>query len=1092
MIDLKYWLSKEQIKALSKEEAVEFYNVWADYWRYDIGINVMPGAWRIIDKEKKFIPIRHWKEYQDKPIPEKVHQDWKDNGSFVTGIAGIFGLVWHRPDKKGYYFGQVDADNALAIKEILRWKGDIDVAAFAKRTVVEQHADNRERSMHFDVYSKTPLTNKEADVPKDDNDRPSFEVRCIGRMGIMAGSKHRKGHPMMLLSHGAIDVTVEPMTLEDDHLGQYLNSICTKYGLNPYLGNGNEHHRNHTNNKDKKEAYNEHDDGIPLDEELAQMIRRGPPIYDESIEIRNGTRHNTMLKIADSILFRYSDESDLRSLKDWFILINEHCCTPNPLSSGERDQIWNDAVDYVSRKKAEESGRILTVSDTIREKPGNIIVRGSIVSVTSPFKVAYSAKWRCLECNTLTGFSVTDSNNNSGIRPIVYLNDLKPSKCANCGEKYFEFDYDNSVFDDAKIICLQNSGDTATQDLDEQLEVMVCGDYTRDIRAGEALTIHGRTYISTSNNSSSGGSGRKTNRKLITIMVAKFVVYEDRRTFDITDRDIEAFHRFANYKDDDGKNGVIERLVSMFAPNVIGENDKKLGCLRSAVGGVEEHRRGRIHTLFVGDKGLAKSLLMKESTKAVPNSRYITAQSASSKSALGIVDASNDTKTLVYGPIPLSSGSLVGIDELQTWALFEQGSLLSVMEEGEFFLLKYGKNMPIQAHTTIMATMNQQDIVYTNRSSIAKEEITILQPLLDRFDQVYVSLDNRTEEEDRAYADIRIESITKRRPHNYNYLTKYLLYATGIQSLFTAEAKSMLKEFWISLRRERLAGNRTLEGIFRTAEATAKLHLKTLVDADIATEVMESKRLEQLQHSKFINTIEDPRVVAVEAMVEVVRKTSGPIAFDEIVRQVCALFRQVNDWLLGGGTSILMSAHNRRYRELYDRFFQRIKQPGSTIIVTSIKPLVVVWQTSKVVSVDMDTHEENIAAITTATAAGANDANDTYDIYDKNKVPDNSKSVLPKGHKFTESPTCEKKDDLATIRRTDFAISENENLSYMSHMSHRPENGRDNNNTNGLTYEYLEAVNAYRCDWCKGIYYAETKDTNAAHPCNFSGRGSAT
>ena len=40
------------------------------------------------------------------------------------------------------------------------------------------------------------------------------------------------------------------------------------------------------------------------------------------------------------------------------------------------------------------------------------------------------------------------------------------------------------------------------------------------------------------------------------------------------------------------------------------------------------------------------------------------------------------------------------------------------------------------------------------------------------------------------------------------------------------------------------------------------------------------------------------------------------------------------------------------------------------------------------------------------------------------------------------------------------------------------------------TYEYLEQVNAYRCNWCKCIYFGDTKDTNAAHPCNFRGRGS--
>ena len=123
----------------------------------------------------------------------------------------------------------------------------------------------------------------------------------------------------------------------------------------------------------------------------------------------------------------------------------------------------------------------------------------------------------------------------------------------------------------------------------------------------------------------------------------------------------------------------------MTAPNVIGWDEIKLGCLRSIVGGTEQKTRGRINTLLVGDKGLAKSLMMRECTKMRPNSRYITAHSASSKSAIGIVDVVNDTKTLIYGPVPLSSGAMVGIDELQTLTFDEQWSILNVMEEGEFF-----------------------------------------------------------------------------------------------------------------------------------------------------------------------------------------------------------------------------------------------------------------------------------------------------------------------------------------------------------------------------------------------------------------------
>lgn len=68
----------------------------------------------------------------------------------------------------------------------------------------------------------------------------------------------------------------------------------------------------------------------------------------------------------------------------------------------------------------------------------------------------------------------------------------------------------------------------------------------------------------------------------------------------------------------------------------------------------------------------------------------------------------------------------------------------------------------------------------------------------------------------------------------------------------------------------------------------------------------------------------------------------------------------------------------------------------------------------------------------------------------------------------------------------DSSVEQNENL---SHMSHTPGNDRDN--TNGVTYEYLEAVNVYRCNRCKNTYYDNTKDTHAAHPCNYRVKGNS-
>ena len=64
-----------------------------------------------------------------------------------------------------------------------------------------------------------------------------------------------------------------------------------------------------------------------------------------------------------------------------------------------------------------------------------------------------------------------------------------------------------------------------------------------------------------------------------------------------------------------------QRITAMFAPNVYGHADKKMGIIRSIVGGskaengAQNGRRGRIHTLLIGDPGTAKTVLSIESTK---------------------------------------------------------------------------------------------------------------------------------------------------------------------------------------------------------------------------------------------------------------------------------------------------------------------------------------------------------------------------------------------------------------------------------------------------------------------------------------------
>jgi hypothetical protein len=96
---------KEGYSFNSESPPLDDFNGSADFWRYHIGVNVIPA-----DTKNK-VTYQRWSEWQDKAIPEELHNRWKAENAFSKGIAIIPGKVWHREDKKGLYFIFIDADN---------------------------------------------------------------------------------------------------------------------------------------------------------------------------------------------------------------------------------------------------------------------------------------------------------------------------------------------------------------------------------------------------------------------------------------------------------------------------------------------------------------------------------------------------------------------------------------------------------------------------------------------------------------------------------------------------------------------------------------------------------------------------------------------------------------------------------------------------------------------------------------------------------------------------------------------------------------------------------------------------------------------
>lgn len=118
-VTAKYYLDhlSECIQKHTLEEITqkEYSNAWADYWRYYIGVNVIPAVGRAKVPTKDC----RWSLYQDAPILQEQHDQWKNSGLFIEGMAIIVGKVWHRPDLDGYYLAGIDVDNLVAMQELL-------------------------------------------------------------------------------------------------------------------------------------------------------------------------------------------------------------------------------------------------------------------------------------------------------------------------------------------------------------------------------------------------------------------------------------------------------------------------------------------------------------------------------------------------------------------------------------------------------------------------------------------------------------------------------------------------------------------------------------------------------------------------------------------------------------------------------------------------------------------------------------------------------------------------------------------------------------------------------------------------------------
>lgn len=339
-------------------------NQWADFWRYEIGVNVIPAD---SIRKKTFIK---WKDdprgnWQIEPIPQNIHDEWKRTNAFKDGMAVICGKVFHNESKKHLYLCAIDADNRKGIEEMTSQ----GITEWAKKTLIEQHA-NPDKA-HFYFYTTRPMPKKSSDAVNlelmekmNSNEIPALEMKGDGTHGIMycTPSPHKDG------SNYDIIGIWEPMVL--DSIGDVVNKICDNYSL----GRGN-------NNK------------VPM-----KIL-----MDDETRVIEGSNRHEAIMRYAESMLRKYPN-MEKRIFYDVIEAKNKRMCVP-PLDSDTLQVQIECAIKYISEQIEQER----KLKDIARQVYGT----DEFWSDVSEYKRAFNPKKNfinCLECKKIIEANPLDQN----------------------------------------------------------------------------------------------------------------------------------------------------------------------------------------------------------------------------------------------------------------------------------------------------------------------------------------------------------------------------------------------------------------------------------------------------------------------------------------------------------------------------------------------------------------------------------------------------------------------------------------------------------------------------------------------------------
>jgi DNA replicative helicase MCM subunit Mcm2 (Cdc46/Mcm family) len=386
----------------------------------------------------------------------------------------------------------------------------------------------------------------------------------------------------------------------------------------------------------------------------------------------------------------------------------------------------------------------------------------------------------------------------------------------------------------------------------------------------------------------------------------------------------------------------IARLVAMLAPMVIGHDDKKLGIILMYIGADEtEHFRGRIHGLFIGPPGTAKTKLALAANRlGQPRSRFSSTQGASGKSITAIIDKENDSYVLRNGVLPQAKYSMCILNEVASLSMEDQKHLFDVMEEGKLTVDKYGFHKEIDSPTTVLGTTNPESGEWY-ADIIDKGQIPLRRELVDRNDLIFVFESLRNKEQKMDYARKKLAILkNKDVKEDHEFLRKFIEYAKTFRPELSEEAEAMIIDFWSGLDSKVFPTNRVFETIVRVSKAFARLHFSNLVTAEIAKQSIDFLTRMYKAFDSTVVIVQDPREAVCHEIAKFLMSNPNiPYEFQDCINYAASVNTLVEAYL---GKSPVNN-NSSKYRDIADRFKQGLVGEG-LISIEEMTPLALVFK----------------------------------------------------------------------------------------------------------------------------------------------------